>query len=311
MSDVLPELQPVLAAVAAAPPMDFGDIAALRIQSDQQVEAFSSLYVPDAPSVTTTVEVIDVPDGEIEVRVHRPDGDTHAGTLVHLHGGGWILGSAKQTDRVCRRLAARTGSVVVSPEYRLAPEHPFPTPLEDCYAAVVWADERFGPVAVGGQSAGGNLAAAVALLCRDRNGPRLVAQWLDVPATDLSLPEDESLRAFGKGFGLDIADVAPTVGLYCSPEHLRHPYVSPLLAPSLDGLPPAVVTVAGCDPLRDQGERYARALETAGVPVRLTRWEGHLHATMTLTTLHPSGLEYENEVAGGLAEYRQLAPRPT
>jgi acetyl esterase len=164
-------------------------------------------------------------------------------------------------------------------------------------------------VAIGGQSAGGNLAAAVALMCRDRGGPAIVAQWLDVPATDLTLPDDEAIATFGQGFGLNLTDVRVTVGLYVGDANLTDAYVSPLLAADLSGLPPAVITSAGCDMLREQGRRYADALTAAGVPARFTVWEGHLHATMSLTNLTPSALDYEAEVVAGLAEARGLTAR--
>jgi len=314
ISMVLPELQPVLQISAAAPPMDFSDVPGLRKQSDEQVVMFTSMYVPEAPSVTTTVQAVPVEGGTIDLRVHRPAGDGPFPALVYLHGGGWILGSAWQTDVVCRRLADVTGSVVASVDYRLAPEHPAPGPVEDCYAALAWVvdnadtlDVDAADVALGGQSAGGNLAAAVALMCRDRGGPALVAQWLDVPALDLTLPDDEAVATFGRGFGLNLDEVQHTVPLYIGDTDASDAYVSPLRAADLSGLPPAIVTVAGCDPLRDQGRRYADALEAAGVPARFTVWEGHLHATMSLTNLAPSCRDYEAEVVAGLAEARARA----
>jgi acetyl esterase len=312
---VLPELRPVVEMAAAAPPLDFDDIEGMRTQSDVQVEAMTGLYVPDAPAVTTEEITVPVDGGEIPVRLHRPPGTGPLPLTVYFHGGGWILGSAKQTDRICRRLADRTGAVVASVGYRRPPEHPFPTPLEDCYAALLWLVGRTGDIGVsdtgivvGGQSAGGNLAAAVALLARDRGGPTLAGQWLDVPALDLTIPDDESLLAYGSGFGLSRADMDKTAALYAGATPRTDPYLSPLLAPSLTGLPPAVVTVAGCDPLRSQGERYAAALRDAGVPVRLSVWEGHLHATASLTTLHPSCQACEDEVVAAMAEMREPTP---
>ena len=302
MTDVLPELAPVLQLAAAMPPFDYGDIPALRAQS--MSASLLDLYVPDVDDVTTTSVELPVDGGTIELRVHRPDGGDGAPVLLWLHGGGWILGGALNDERSCRRFASRTANVVVAVDYRLAPEHPFPIPLEDCYAALVWASELGDDVAIGGQSAGGNLAAALALLARDRGGPRVTAQWLDVPALDLRLPEDEALTAFGAGYGLDVANVRPTIDFYAAAADLATPYISPLAADDLTELPPAIITVAGCDPLRDQGIRYAAALEDAGVPVRATTWPGHLHATMSLTTLAPSCAEYEDEVVDALATLR-------
>ena len=314
ISLVLPELQPVIQIAQVAPPIDFSDLAGMRAQSDTQVEMFTGLYIPDPADVSTSVHSAPVDGGAVEVRVHRPAGTAPLPVLVYLHGGGWILGSARQTDRICRRLAEITGAVVASVDYRLAPEHQAPVPAEDCYAALTWvvdhAAELGGDaadVAIGGQSAGGNLAAAVALMCRDRGGPAIVAQWLDVPATDLTLPDDEAVAMFGQGFGLNVADARTTAALYVGDGDITDPYVSPLLADDLSGLAPAVITSAGCDMLRDQGRRYADALAAAGVHVRFTVWDGHLHATMSLTNLTPSALDYEAELVAGLAEARSLA----
>lgn len=312
MDEVLPELQPVLLITSNAPPLDFDNIAALREAGS--ADTLLAMYVPEVHDVTSETVAIDVDGGTIDLRVHRPDGADGAPALVYLHGGGWVVGSAASTDRTCRRLASRAGMVVVSVDYRLAPEHGFPIPLEDCYAALQWvvdnaATLRVDPAAVtiGGGSAGGNLAAGVALMARDRGGPALIAQWLDIPATDLTLPDDASWLAYGKGFGLNRDDVVKTIACYATGDDLTHPYCSPLLAGDLTGLPLAIVTVNGCDPLRDQGERYARALEAAGVPVRFTCWPGHLHGTTSLTTLAPSCQEFEDEVLTGLAEARRLA----
>jgi acetyl esterase len=311
---VIPELEPMLLMATAMPPLDFSDIAALRAQADEGPEMLLGLYVPTVDDVTTEVIEVPVPGGAIELRVHRPDRPAPLPILVSIHGGGWILGRAVHTDLPCRRLASLSGSVVVAVDYRLAPEHPFPGPVEDCYAAVEWVvaqADRIGgdptDVAVSGGSAGANLAAAVALMCRDRGGPALSAQWLDVPAVDLTLPDDESLLAFGQGFGLDRAGVVTTISLYAAQEDLTNPYCSPLLSPDLSGLPPAVITTAGCDPLRSQGERYAAALEAAGNHVRYSSWPGHLHATMQLVTLADSCRDYEAEVLAALSEARSIA----
>jgi acetyl esterase len=158
---VLPELRPVLDAFTSAARMDFDDIAGLRTQSESDWKVLEEIYVPDAPSVTTTVISAPVSGAEIDVRLHRPEGNGPFPLLVYLHGGGWILGRAYNADRMCRRLAERMHSLVAAVDYRLAPEHPFPTPAEDCYSALVWLAERAAEfecdasaLAVGGCSAG-------------------------------------------------------------------------------------------------------------------------------------------------------------
>jgi acetyl esterase len=247
--------------------------------------------------------------------VYQPTDATNAPGLVYYHGGGWVLGDLAAADPMCRKIAAAAGMVVVSVDYRLAPEHPHPIPVEDCYAATLWthahADELgIDPddISIGGQSAGGQLAAVVALLLRDRSGPSVRAQWLDVPGVDLSLEPSESLSAYGDGFGLNIADVKQVVAMYVPDGNVTDPYVSPVYAEDLSGLPPAIVTIAGCDPLRDMGAAYAAKLEAAGVPVRLSCWQGHLHATQGLTALTETAHDFIAEVAAGLQEARALAP---
>jgi acetyl esterase len=311
---VLPELVPLLQAAGSQPPIDFSRIAEHRPEADATAGAMLAAYVPAVELASVADHDVGVDGGTITVRSYRPSDDTLLPALVYFHGGGWAVGSVDASDAGCRRLAAVTGRVVVSVGYRLAPEHPWPTPLEDCYAAVTWtvdhADELgidTADIAVGGGSAGGNLAAAVALACRDRGGPSLAAQWLEVPALDLTLPREGSIIEFGHGFGLDVEDIEKTVQLYVQSAEPTHPYVSPLLAPDLSGLPPAVITVAGCDPLRDQGAAYAARLEEAGVPVRFTCWDGHLHATMALTTLTESAAVYETEIVAALRELSRSA----
>jgi acetyl esterase len=315
---VIPELEPMLLMAAAMPALDFDDIAGLRAQGEAMPDGLLGLYVPPVEDVSTEVTTIPVADGSIELRIHRRDGlgPEAAPAFVSLHGGGWILGSARGTDLLCRRLASLTGLIVVSVDYRLAPEHRFPVPLEDCYEALQWVVDHavdlgvdVDDISIGGQSAGGNLAAGLALLCRDRGGPSITAQWLEVPCLDLTLPDDDSLRDFGVGFGLDHVNIDKTAACFASDEDRRTPYCSPLLADDLHALPPAVITTGGCDPLRDQGARYADALRAAGVPVRYSSWDGHLHATMSLLTLAESGAAYEAEVLEALSEARAKGRR--
>ena len=227
---------------------------------------------PDMPVEDTTA------DGVV-VRVYRPDGAR--GTLVWFHGGGWCLGSMDEHDVFCRRFAAAAGCTVVNVDYRLAPEHPFPAGLDDCTAATRWAARTLeGPLGVGGDSAGGNLAAAVALRARDEGGPPLAYQLLVYPAVDFELTFP-SIVENGKGLFLYEADIRWFKKSYLAGHDPRDPYASPLYADDLSGLPPTYVITTEYDPLRDEGEAYAHRLEDAGVPVTLRRYDGQLHAFFT------------------------------
>jgi acetyl esterase len=215
-----------------------------------------------------------------------------AGLPLHLcfHGGGWWTGDLEMVDDECRHLADGVPCVVVSVDYRLAPEHPFPAPLEDCFAATDWAwrnaaslgcDPR--RLSVGGASAGGNLAAAVCLLARERGGPPLVLQVLECPAFDPDLGSD-SMRELGDDYMLTRDGLAVAWSYYLQrPEDRRDPCAAPLLADDLAGLPPALVVTAEYDPLRDEGEEYGRRLAAAGVATQTTRYDGVIHGFGGLT----------------------------
>jgi acetyl esterase len=230
------------------------------------------------------------PDGELPVRIYRPDRDGPLGTLVYFFGGGWTLGSIETADGVCRALANAAGCQVVTPGYRLAPEHPFPAAVHDCLAALEWVAAEAGAlgvdpgrIAVGGDSAGGNLAAAVSLLARERGGPRLAAQLLVYPNTCYHA-DTESLRDNDDRWLFNRHSVDWYWRNYLStPDDGRDPLVSPLLADDLGGLPPALVITAEFDPLRDEGERYAHRLRESGVPVELSRYDGMAHGFFTMS----------------------------
>jgi acetyl esterase len=224
-----------------------------------------------------------------------------------MHGGGFWLGTVEFFDRRCRHLAATAACVVFSVDYRLAPEHPFPAALEDCDAALLWVVERADDLrvdstrlSVGGESAGANLAAALALLARDRTGPSLVAQVLEVPVLDLTL-SSPSVETLGSGYLLTKESMQEYVGYYTDAASRTHPYASPMFAESLAGLPPALITTAEFDPLRDEGEAYARRLEDAGVPVTYECLVGHIHGSFLWTKLCTSALAYQNRMASRLA----------
>jgi len=224
------------------------------------------------------------PAGPLPIRIFTPEGEGPHPLLMAFHGGGWVLGSLESNDAFCRILAREAGCVVVSVNYRHAPEVKFPAPVEDAYAATVWAvgaAETLGAdpsrVAVYGTSAGGTIATVVALMARDRGGPAIIGQLLIVPATD-SGNDTPSYRAAAGGPVLSAEAMRWFWSLYLErPEDGDHPYASPLRA-DLTGLPPAIVQTAEYDPLRDDGAAYARALADAGVPVVHKDYLGMVHS---------------------------------
>ena len=236
--------------------------------------------------------------GELPARVYRPEADGPVPTIVFFHGGGFVIGDIETHDNQCRMVCRDVGAVVLSVAYRLAPEAPFPAAVEDCLAATRWAAEHVGELggdsdrlAVAGDSAGGNLAAVVAQTARDEGGPQLAAQLLVYPSTDFA-GEYASRTENAEGYFLTASDIEWFGGHYAGTyEDPTDPRLSPLRAQDLSGLPPAVVVTAEFDPLRDEGEAYARALEAAGVPVVLRRYDGMIHGFFDLGALSPAAYE--------------------
>ncbi|MFC9328940.1 alpha/beta hydrolase [Kitasatospora sp. NPDC057015] len=224
------------------------------------------------------------PGGELPVRIYRPSAERPLPALLYYFGGGWTLGSIDTADVLCRDLAAEAGCLVVTVGYRLAPEHPFPAAVHDCLAALRWVADHAGElgvdragIAVGGDSAGGNLAAAVTLLARADGDLPLAGQLLVYPNTD-QLADDASMRDNADPWLFNHHSVAWYGRHYLTtPQDAENPLASPLRAADLGGLPPALVVTAEYDPLRDQGEAYAARLAAAGVPVELTRYPGMAH----------------------------------
>ena len=224
------------------------------------------------------------PGGAVPVRVYTPSQESRLPALVYFHGGGWVLGNLETHDATCRALARRAACVVVAIDYRLAPEHEFPAAFDDCLAAVQWVvanatDLGIDPsrVAVGGDSAGGNLTAAVTLANRDRGGPPLCHQLLIYPVTD-SRRNTPSYRQNAEGYLLTADSMRWFWELYLGEKSEgANPLASPLRAADLQGLPAATVITAEFDPLRDEGEAYAEQLAAAGVPVDCRRYDGVTH----------------------------------
>jgi acetyl esterase len=235
----------------------------------------------EPPPVARVEELrIESDGGPLPLRVYWPE-QRPARAILWLHGGGWVIGGLDDCDVDCRRLCAETASLVVAPEYRLAPEHPFPAGPEDCYAALAWLAGELGDtypprrLVVGGDSAGGNLTVAVCLLARERGGPRIDGQLLIYPVADDDFGT-ASYRAFAVDYGLSAEAMRlfwrSYVGAGEAPELAAVGRV-----PDLGGLPPAIAVVAGADVLRDEGEALAARLRSAGVPTEVLRYSGELH----------------------------------
>jgi acetyl esterase len=295
----IPELQALLSAVPDGPALDPTLSAAqLRELADRGVLAYHAFVRDHGP----LHDVRDVVVAGVPCRLYLPSAEPDR-LHVHLHGGGWWMGSIETVDPMARELAHRTGFAVLSVGYRLAPEHPYPAGLDDVLAVLRHLDEVLpaATVSIGGESAGGNLAAAACLAIKGE--VPLVAQWLDVPCLDLNLPEDESIRAYGTGYGLEMSQGPLLQAWYQAP--LDHPHVSPLLAPDLSGLPPAIVTTAECDPIRDQGRRYADALAAAGNDVTYRCNPGQIHASSWFTALSEANATWYDDTVALLVEQHE------
>jgi acetyl esterase len=229
------------------------------------------------------------PSGPIPARAYDPQSSAPAPALIYFHGGGWVLGGLDSHDHVCRALANSIPCQVFSVDYRLAPEHKFPAAVDDSYAATAWiaehADElRIDParIAVGGDSAGGNLAAVVSQLAREQSGPHLVFQFLIYPGTDMGM-EMPSIEENADAPILTKAAMQWFVNHYLNGEaDCANPLASPLRATDLSGLPPAFIITAECDPLRDEGEAYGELLKKQGVPVDVERYSGMPHGFFSM-----------------------------
>ena len=253
------------------------------------------------------------PESDLPIRLYYPEGASPFPVLVYFHGGGWVIGDLDTHHGFCHALAKTSGCLIVSVDYRLAPEHRFPAAVEDAYAATKWvadnaADIQADPdrMAVGGDSAGGHLAAVVALMARDRKGPRIDLQILIYPITDCNFNTPSYLqnqegymltRDLMKWFWNHFIENAYDA---------RHPYASPLQASDLSGLPEAVIVTAEYDPLRDEGEAYGQKMDAAGVKVRLLRYPGMMHAFIRMIAHLDKAREALDEVSGTIREVLKI-----
>lgn len=283
-----------------------GDGKPLHLMAPDEARAFGSAMAElagPAPEMDHVTEVtVDRTDGEVRLRVLVPI-ENPRGVVVYYHGWGWVIGSIDESDTIARKLAERTSCAVVLVDYRLAPEHPYPTAVDDSYAALEWVGENLAeiadaeaPLIVAGDTAGGNLAAVMAIRARDRGGPAIALQALIYPVTDSDFsrpsyasPENKlMLTREGMIWFWD----------HYVPESSRRkePDASPLHADDLSGLPPAVILTAEFDVLRDEGEAYAERLTEANVPTDLKRYAGQMHGFFSLLMLPGSELGFQQVV---------------
>jgi len=261
----------------------------------------------DVPSVGAVAErTIPGPAGGIDARLYLPDGAGSFPTVVFFHGGGYVLGSIATHEWLCRHLTRESGCAVLSVDYRLAPEHPFPAAVEDAYAAVEWAGANPDAVgggdglAVAGDSAGGALAAVAALMAAERDGPELDYQVLCYPGVGIE-PDQQSVEEHA-GLVISEADMEWFRECYFESEiHQRNPYADPTQADDVSGVAPATVLTAGFDPLRDGGKAYAEQLVHDGVPTRYVNYDAMVHGFMTFREVDRAS-DAIVDVAGDVAD---------
>lgn len=266
-----------------------------------------SAHAEVEPVASIVDRTIPGPAGEIPVRIYTPAGEGPFPVLLYFHGGGWVIGSPDTVHATCALLANRAGAIVVSVDYRLAPEHKFPAAAEDCYAATAWAAENarsFGGdsrrIAVAGDSAGGNLAAVVSLMAREKGYPQIAYQVLIYPVTDHNF-ETQSYRENGADYFLTTAMMQWFWNHYLGTEADGKDWrASPLQVADASDLPPAFVITAEFDPLRDEGEAYAQKLAAAGNTVTVKRFLGQIHGFCTLLDAMPAGRQALEEAAAQL-----------
>jgi acetyl esterase len=301
-----PRLLPVLEAYVPTPGPEY-TVAEARARATEFQARIRDAYYRPAPE-PASVQDLEIAVGggtgsatsTIPLRCYRPRGEAPFPVHLYIHGGGFWLGSIEGSDTACREICVASGALVVSVGYRLAPEHKFPVPAEDCHAALCWVAEHAselggdpGTLSVGGESAGGNLAAVTALMARDRRGPEIALQVLSIPVTDLT-GSQPSVEQFADGYMLSSVGLRTQREYYLSDDiDPRQAYVSPLFAPDLHGLPPALVVTMEFDPLRDEAEAYARRLAGAGVTTVQRRFLGYVHGSAMFTRLLPETGYYE------------------
>ena len=273
-------------------------------QAREMIQGFALMQAGAPEPAVVFDRTVPGPAGEIPVRVYAAEGDDLP-VVVFYHGGGWVVGNIDSHDGTCKQLLAELGdAIVVSVDYRLAPEHKYPAAADDCYAVAAWVAEHADQIggdgsrlAVCGDSAGGNLSAVVSQMARDRGGPAIAAQVLHVPVTDHNY-EWPSYSENAEGYLLTRASMVWFWDHYLpNAEAGQDAYASPYRADDVSNLPPALVQTAEYDPLRDEGEAYGERMREAGVDVEIHRYDGNIHDPFMMFAVNPAGSEALKEAA--------------
>ncbi len=305
-----PKVRELLDPAADAPPLGTVPVDVMRREAPSQMAALFRKGLVSLP--VAAVEDLDIPgpEGELRVRVYSPGNRGPYPIVVFFHGGGWVLGDLDTHDPMCRFLCSGAECVVVSVDYRLAPENRFPAALDDALAATRWVAEHAeeigadpARIALSGDSAGGNLAAATTLRIRDEGGPALRGQLLIYPGLGYPSPPTSSYIENAEGYGMTRESALWFWDQYLGDEsQATNPHASPLRAPDLRGLPPALVITAQYDVLRDEGERYVERLRAAGVPARFSRYQGVHHRFAEMLGILDQAEQARDEMCAWLRE---------
>jgi acetyl esterase len=310
-SKLAPEIRGVLEAMAAqgAPPIETLPL------DEARKAAYGMLALAGEPEVVSRVEDRQIPvrSGEIGVRIYTPEGEGPFPGVVYLHGGGWVICDLETHDTVCRAISRRAGAVVIAVNYRRSPEYKFPVPLQDAEDATRWTAANAkalgidgSRLAIAGDSAGATMATVIAARARDAGSPALALQVMVYPVTNLLTRDTASHAEFGEDHFLTASSMDWfTTQFLARPEDAGDPHVSPAFQEDLSGLPPALVITAECDPLRDEGEAYARRMREAGVAVKLTRYDGMIHPFVNMLGATEGAQRAVDEIA---AAVRTMAP---
>jgi len=277
-------------------------IKEIRDYSNMQSTKWSKKPIPFSNIKNIT---IDINSEKIPVRIYTPEDGVKLPIIIYSHGGFWIGGNVDIHDSTCRKISQNTKAIVISVDYRLAPENPFPDALNDVYNILQWTYKNAGSIngdekhiAIAGDSAGGNLSAAVSLMARDKNGPHIVCQVLIYPSTNIFELNSKSWSYFANDFNLSMEDMEKYISLYVPrKEDRKNPYASPLLAKDFNKLPDTLVITAEIDPLRDEGEAYAKKLKEAGIQVEVTRYKGVPHGFITMDKITNKADEALNQTS--------------
>jgi acetyl esterase len=303
-----PQAQAILSGVES---MGLPPVETMSVEEQRAViGTFSSFMMPAEDVATIEDLTIPGPEGDIPLRIYTPEGDGPRPAVVYFHGGGFVTGSVDLVDPICRALANRSGCLVISVDYRLAPEHPYPAAVQDAYVAVAWVSaygEGFGVdptrLVVAGDSAGATLATVTCMLIRDKAEEIPIAlQVLLCPVMDLVSMETDSYKEYGEGHLLTTAMMQRWKELYLTgcEDRVDEPYCSPIRMPNFANLPPAFIVTAEYDPLRDEGEIYGLLLPRDGVDADIRRQDGMIHNFFWMGAAIDRGREIIDEIAADL-----------